>query len=70
MENIRRKCNPNKLKQSLVDSELNVKDKLIALLFIALGFSAYILHAYKICKRSKINSYVINQMFKFQVFIV
>jgi len=40
MENIRRKCNPNKLKQSLVDSELNVKDKLIALLFIALGFSA------------------------------
>ena len=38
MEDIRRKCNLNKLKQSLVDSELNVKDKLITLLFIALGF--------------------------------
>ena len=37
---------------------------------IWLHFFYYILHAYKILRRFKINNYVINQMFNFQVFIV
>ena len=32
--------------------------------------SFYIFHACKIFKRLKINNYVINQMFKFQVFVI
>ena len=33
-------------------------------------FSSYIFYTCKISKRSKINNYVINQMFKFQVFVI
>ena len=33
-------------------------------------FSSYIFHICKISKRSKINNYVINDMFKFQIFVV
>ena len=33
-------------------------------------FFYYILYAYKISRKSKIKKYVINDMFKFQVFVV
>ena len=37
---------------------------------IQIAFSYYIFHTYNISKISNINSYVINQMFKFQVFVI
>jgi len=39
---------------------------------VIIGFHVfyYIIYAYKIPIRSIINSYVINQMFKFQIFVV
>ena len=37
---------------------------------IELDFFSYILHDCKICRKLKINKYVINKLFKLQVFIV
>ena len=33
-------------------------------------YSSYILYAYKISRKLKINSYVINKLFKLQVFVI
>ena len=33
-------------------------------------YSSYILHTWKISKKLKINSYVINKLFKLQVFVI
>jgi len=35
-----------------------------------ISFSYYILHTWKNSRKSKINSYAINQMSKFQVFVI
>ena len=35
-----------------------------------IAYSYYILYACKISKKLKINSYIINDMFKFQLFVV
>ena len=37
---------------------------------IKLHFFSYIVNACKISRKSKINDYVINQIFKFQVFVI
>ena len=39
-------------------------------LTVKIVYSYYIIHACEILKRSKINNYVINDMFKFQIFVV
>ena len=43
----------------------------IGFIYISTGitFSSYTLRTYKICRKSKINNDVINQMIKFKVFV-
>ena len=45
---------------------VNVNKSTIRLHF----FFYYIIYAYKISRRSKINNYIINQIFKFKFFVV
>ena len=82
MEDIRRKCNPIKN----LSSNKKILNGVVALgynftqyIFIKsefwqiyhwITFSSYIVHACKISRKSKINSYVINKLFKLKVLVI